>query len=294
MRPQIMIAVLFMSLLIQLTGCFRWKEDFSFVEPSLPPSETVRLLEEANTIANRVDNARELRKAIDAYKRVLTADPNNYPALCFLSTFYLLLGDGYTEDKPAKIPCFQSALNYAERAMYTVPDFKARIDRDEPIWEAVDALTKDEMDAMFFWTTAVFYYYKEGLGPVGQVINYSWVKRARRVLERMTEIDPAWGGGAIYFTWGVYYLSIPEAVGGDRPLSAEYFAKAIVTGPDWLLNRWGRARYFHIKMGNPIEFKEDLAWVLAQDITEAPGHFAWNAYFQTDARDLLDHSDDYF
>ena len=110
----------------------------------------------------------------------------------------------------------------------------------------------------------------------------------------MTEIDPAWGGGAIYFTWGVYYLSIPEAVGGDRPLSAEYFAKAIVTGPDWLLNRWGRARYFHIKMGNPIEFKEDLAWVLAQDITEAPGHFAWNAYFQTDARDLLDHSDDYF
>ena len=110
----------------------------------------------------------------------------------------------------------------------------------------------------------------------------------------MAEIDPDWGGGAIYFTWGVYYLSIPEAVGGDRTLSAEYFDKAITTGPDWLLNHWGRAKYFHVKMRNPNEFKEDLTWVLAQDIAEAPGHFAWNAYFQEDAKDMLDRFDDYF
>jgi tetratricopeptide (TPR) repeat protein len=283
-----------LSLLIQLTGCFRWKPDFSAVEPTLPRSEITRLLDEANTLGNRANNSDKPRKAIGAYEKVRTADPNNYDALCFLSTFYLLLGDGYTQDKTAKISYFQLAMNYAERAMYTHPDFRARIDRGERIWEAVDALTTNEMDAMFFWTTAVFYYYKEGLGPVGQVINYTWVKRARRVLERMTEIDPNWGGGAIYFTGGVYYLSIPEAVGGDRTLSAEYFAKAITTGPEWLLNRWGRAKYFHVKMKNPDEFKEDLAWVLAQDIAEAPGHFAWNAYFQNDAQDMLDRFDDYF
>jgi len=294
MRYQVPKGLFLIFMLIQLSGCFTWKPDFSEIETKLPRSDTRKLLEQANTFAEEANSEDELRKAIHAYGKVLTADPDNYDALCFLSTFYLLLSDAYTKDKRIKVSCFHFAMNYAERAMYTHPGFKALIDQGTRIWDAVNALTTDEMDAMFFWTTAVFYYYKEGLGAVGQVINYAWVKRARLVLERMTEIDPNWGGGAIHFTWGIYYLSIPEAVGGDRELSAKYFAKAITTGPDWLLNRWGRAKYFHVKMRNPNEFKRDLAWVLAQDIRKAPGHFAWNSYFQKDAKDMLDHFDDYF
>jgi hypothetical protein len=110
----------------------------------------------------------------------------------------------------------------------------------------------------------------------------------------MTSIDPDWNGGALHFTWGVYYLSIPESIGGDRKKSAAFFSKAIEVGPDRLLNRWGRAKYFHVKMKNPQGFREDLEWVLAQDAGRSPVHAAWNAFFKRDARQMLDTMERYF
>jgi tetratricopeptide (TPR) repeat protein len=280
--------------ILTITGCFRWKSDFSTPFPSLPQTQAQILLEEANILADQAGDREKLIAAIEAYKKVLEADPNNYHALCYLSTYHLLLGDGYTSKKSHKVKSFKAALGYSERAMYTNPAFKELINEGASVWEAVDSLTIREMDAMLFWTTAVFYYYKEGLGVLGQIINYPWVNRARKVLERMTELDPDWGDGEVHFTWGVYYLSIPEVAGGDRDLSAEYFQKAIEANPRWLLNRWGRAKYFHVKMRNPQQFKEDLKWVLTQDIHKAAGPYAWNAYFTKDARTMLDNFEDYF
>ena len=147
---------------------------------------------------------------------------------------------------------------------------------------------------MFFWVNAVFYSYKEGQGFIGQMINFRWMKRAKQVMEHMTSIDPDWGGGALHFTWGVYFLSIPESIGGDRKKSAQYFRKAIEIGPKNLLNRWGRAKYYHIKMNNPQGFREDLEWVLSRDIQQSAGHPAWNTFFVKDARRLLDTMDRYF
>ena len=284
------------SVIVTLTvsGCFRWQSDFSAQIPTLPQTKAQTLLKEAGILADQADDREKLISAIEAYERVLLADPHNYQALCYLSTYHLLLGDGYSTRKSDKIRNFKAALGYSERAMYTNPAFKKLIDQGTPVWQAVDSLTIQEMESMLFWTTAVFYYYKEGLGVLGQIINYSWIKRARKVLEHMTEIDPDWNGGSIHFMWGVYYLSIPVSVGGDRELSAQYFQNAIETGPDWLLNRWGRAKYFHIKMDNPQQFKEDMEWVIAQDLQKVSGPYAWNVYFMQDARKMLDRFDDYF
>lgn len=248
-----------------LSGCFSWKADLTPRSPSRPLTEAQAWLEEADRLAGRADGAENLLSAIRAYEKALEADPECYPALCFLSTYYLLLGDGYTTKVSGKIAHFRTALAYSERAMATHPEFRARIERGDKVWEAADSLTVGQMEAMFFWTTGVFYYYKEGLGPFGQMIHFPWIQRARRVLERMTELDADWGGGGIHFTWGIYYLSIPLAVGGDRKRSEECFSRAVEVGPDRLLNRWGRAKYFHVKMRRPRQFKEDLEWVLSMD-----------------------------
>jgi tetratricopeptide (TPR) repeat protein len=279
---------------LTVTGCFQWQSDFSPHVSSLPRSNAQTLLEDADGIAGRADDKGTLMQAIEAYKQVLRADPHNFEALCYLATYHLLLGDGYSTGKANKIRNFKAALGYSERAMYTNPAFKKLVDQGTPVWQAVNSLSIQEMEAMLFWTTAVFYYYKEGLGVLGQILNYAWIKRARNVLEHMTDLDPDWNGGSIHFLWGVYYLSIPVSVGGDRELSAEYFQKAIETGPDWLLNRWGRAKYFHVKMDNPLQFKQDLQWVLAQDLQKTSGPYPWNAYFIKDARTMLDHYEAYF
>lgn len=291
---KLILLIVCIIVVLTVSGCFQWQSDFSTHISSLPQTKAQTLLEDANRLADQADDREKLITAIEAYKQVLQADPNNYQALCYLSTYHLLLGDGYSAGKSHKIRNFKAALGYSERAMYTNPAFKKLIDQGTPVWQAVDSLTIQEMESMLFWTTAVFYYYKEGLGVLGQIINYSWIKRARNVLEHMTGLDPDWNGGSIHFMWGVYYLSLPVSVGGDRELSAEYFQKAIETGPDWLLNRWGRAKYFHVKMDNPQQFKEDLEWVLAQDFQKASGPYAWNAYFIKDARTMLDRFEDYF
>ena len=183
---------------------------------------------------------------------------------------------------------------YAEGAMFTNPSFRQCIQLGEPTWDACRVLGVREMDAMLFWVNAVFYSYKDGQLPMGQVLNFRWVQRARQVMDHMTSIDPDWGGGVLHFTWGVYYLSIPESIGGDRKKSAEFFSKAIEVGPDRLLNRWGRAKYFYVKMKNPRGFREDLEWVLSRDVGQSPGNAAWNAFFVRDAKQMLDTMDSYF
>ena len=284
---------LLVSMLL-INSCVRWSSVSISETPSLPSADADRLYNQAIQLYNLADEADKIEQAIKAFKQVLKADPVHYDALSSIGNLHILLGDAYSSKKSKKIDHFRSALIYSELAMYTNPEFKASVDGGAPVWEAARFLTKRELNAMFYWTTALFYYYKEGLNGFEQMIEYRWVKRAKQVLDIMTDLDPEWGGGGLYFTWGIYYLSIPESVGGDRKLSAEYFQKAIDTGPDWLLNRWGRAKYYHVKMQNPMDFKEDLQWVVNQDIKLSKGPYPWKAYFMRDAQTMLDHMEDLF
>jgi hypothetical protein len=275
-------------------GCMMWQPHW----PDLPAASTQAIaskrIDEADRLGLRADSRISINTAVAAYQAVLDADPGNYQAFVNLAQLHLLLGDGYATSITEKKAFFQKAMVYAEGAMFTNPSFRQCIQQGEPTWEACRVLGAREMEAMLFWVNAVFYSYKEGQSVFGQVINFRWVQRARHVMDHMTSIDPDWGGGVLHFTWGVYYLSIPESIGGDRKKSFEFFDKAIEVGPDRLLNRWGRAKYYHVKMHNPRGFREDLEWVLAQDVGRSPGNAAWNAYFMRDARQLLDTMDHYF
>ena len=225
---------------------------------------------------------------------VMRKGPDHYPSLITLAHLYLLYGDGYVNDPSDQGAYFQKSLQYCQEAMRTNPLFEQAISDGRSPWEASGLLTVDEIDAMVFWATGVFYYYKECLGPVGQMINYPWIRRAQTMLKAAEKLDPDWGGGMIYLSWGLYYLSLPDAVGGDKVKSARYFNKAIETGPEWLIHRWARGKYFHVKMQNKAAFAGDLQWVLDQDIETARDHMAWKRFFKSDARQLLDRKDELF
>lgn len=271
-----------------------YQSHWGAVRADHPERDVTRLLELANARADKADTRVGVRESIQAYEEVLNDDPRSYQALSSLSHLYLLLGDEDGNGIPQKKEFYLKAITYAEHAMYINQEFRHLIDKGEQVWEAVSVLTEREMEPMLFWTTGIFYYYKDCLGPAGQVINFHWIRRAKSVLQRMSAIDPDYAGGAVHFSWALYYLSIPESVGGDREKSEELFARAIETGPNRLLNRWGRAKYFHTKMKNRDEFIEDLQWVIAQDITKAEGHFAWNSFYKRDAERMLQQVDTLF
>lgn len=275
-------------------GCMMWHPQWPNLSTASMQTDVSGRLEEATRLGRLADSQSDIATAVAAYQSLLEVDPEHYQAFVNLAQLHLLMGDGYATSISEKRAYFQKAMVYAEGAMFTNPSFRKSIQRGQPTWEACRVLSVQEMEAMFFWVNAVFYSYKEGQGFIGQVINFRWIQRAKQVMDHMTSINPDWGRGVLHFTWGIYFLSIPERMGGDRKKSSEYFRKAIEVGPNELIHRWGRAKYYHVKMKNPQGFRDDLEWVLSQDVRQSPGDAAWNAFFVRDARRLLDTMDSYF
>jgi len=286
--------VLCLSMVFLGAGCFSWQPEWRLPAAPAAGQYVGGLQTHADALFARAVDRTALEEAIHAQQDLCRADPGNRGALALLANQQILLGAAYAGGAAEREQAYLEAMQMAAGALYLNPEFQRRVDGGEPLWEAVGALQQEDLDAMGFWVTALFYWYKDCQGGIGQLVNFRWVGRARRVMERMTELDPEWGHGLLHFTWGIYYLAIPEAVGGDRKLSEDYFRRAGASGPNWLQPRWGRGRYFHIKMGNKEKCREDLEWVLAQDVGTAGGPYAWRVYIQRDAGELLADLDRYF
>jgi len=289
-----MLKIILLLTTVLLSGCFSWQPDWKLPAVKSPGKDISILSEHARDLFAHADNRQMLLLAMQVQREAIMAEPENKEALALLANQNILFGAAYAKNANEREEAYLEAMQIAAQALYANPVFRKRVDRGESLWEAVDTLKKDDLDAMGFWVTALFYWYKDCQGAIAQALNFRWIGRARQVMERMTQLDPDWGHGMLHFTWGIYFLAIPEAVGGDRELSATYFEKAIATGPNWLQHRWGRGRYYHIKMGNKEECRKDLEWVLAQDISQAGGPYAWRYYIQEDARKILDNLENYF
>lgn len=269
------------------SGCVSWQPQWD--RPAAPDAgkDPSPLLQKAERLSLTAGDRSELLAAIAAYESVLDVDAADFTALTNLGHLYILLGAGYTGGRSEKIRHYQTARRHNEWAMYTNAAFRARMDRGEKPWEACEVLTRREVPAMFYWVTAVLYHFKEGMSLPGKVANRQWIEWCGIFLHRIEEIDPTWGGGGVQFSLAIYYGVLPAALGGDRQLSDTYLARSIEIGPHWLINRWGRAKYFHVRDRNRTGFEEDLRWVVAQDIHEAGGVYPWKVYFQRDARKML-------
>ena len=276
------------------SGCVSWQPDWD--RPDLRPagSETAALLKQAERLSLTAGNRSSLQAAIAAYESVLERDSSDFNALTNLGHLYILLGAAYTTDRSEKIRHYRTARRYNEWAMYTNAEFKARMDEGDKPWEACEVLTQREVPPMFYWVTAVLYRFKEGMSLPEKVVNAKWIGWCGVFLKRIEAIDPNWGGGGVQFSLAIYYGALPKSKGGDRQLSDTYLARSVEIGPGWLLNRWGRAKYFHVRDGNRSGFEDDLHWVIAQDIHRAGGVYAWKVYFQRDAQQMLAAVDQYF
>jgi hypothetical protein len=277
-----------------LSGCMSWQPDWDRSVSPAAGKDVSPLLEQADQLLLTTDSRSELLATIYAFESVLEADVANINALTNLGHLYILLGAAYTTDRSEKIEHYQTARRYNEWAMYTNPSFQARVDGGEKPWEVCEVLTQREVPAMFYWVTAVMYHFKEGMSLPGKVVNKKWVEWCGVFLHRIEDIDPEWGGGGVQFSLALYYGILPKALGGDRNRSDVYLARSIEIGPNWLINRWGRAKYFHVRDGNQLEFEKDLQWVIAQDIQRAGGIYPWKVYFQRDANEMLAAVDQYF
>lgn len=243
---------------------------------------------EARRLGEAIDSPESARAAIAAWEAIAAGQPDQPEAWIELATLRLLEGAAYRQRAKDRLTCYVAALQDCERAMATNPEFLRRIRQGEKPWEAVGALGPREMGAMNFWSTGVFYIFRDCLGLLGRIRHVRLMDGAKAMLVRMDAIDPSWEDYVSTFSWGIYYLAMPPSRGGDRVRARECFAAAVAHGTHRTLPLWGRAKYFSLARGETAAARADLALVVARDLDGLGGNRSWNRYFKNEAVALLE------
>lgn len=269
-----------------LVSCTTFKHSWN--EPNMKMgADPIQAMGKAQLMESVAASADEVKSLIEAYKDVERADPMNYTALWKIGNYHILMGAAHSTKRKDKKYHYREAVKYCERAMFTHAEFRNEISNGADITEASAKLTTAEIDAMGYWYTARFYYFSECLHPLGRVINTKIVIENNKIIEQIDKLNPNWAGGGNYFSRGLYYIAVPERFGGSKQRSEEEFSKAVEIGPDFLVNRWGRAKYLYHLTGNNEGYHSDLQWVISQDPHKGGNPYPWNVYFQEDAKKML-------
>ncbi len=286
--------IISLIMLIFLSSCVSWKQGWQTVTQEKTAESAKDFLQQARALEKKADSKEKLEKLINLYRTAAEIDPDNYYALWKTGNYYLLMGSAYSDKKREKKKNYMECFKFCERAMYTNKAFRQAVDKGAEVWEAVDKLTINEVDAMGYWYTAIFYYFKDCLSAFGRIFNTKLIIHNNIMIERIDTLDPDWAGGGNYFSKGIYYVAVPEKFGGSKEKAAEYFQKAIDVGPNYLVNRWGRAKYLYTVIGDEEGFINDLTWVMEQNPHKAENPYPWNVYFQRDSKEMMQDIDKIF
>ena len=286
--------IIIMVLILIISSCASFKPGWKNTDISMKSGDAKLLLEKALELENKASTGEQVLELIKAFKLVVDADPENYEALWRIGNYNILMGAAYCEKRKDKKFHYKEAIQYCEKAMYLNPSFKQQVENDVNVWDAVNQLDKNYIDAMGYWYTARFYYFKECLGKFGRLFNTKMVIKNNLVIARIDSLNPDWAGGGNYFSRAIYFIAVPEKFGGSKTKAAEEFEKAIIAGPAFLVNRWGRAKYLYSLIGNKEGYVDDLNWVLVQNPHNSGNTYPWNVYFQNQAKLMLSEVDKVF
>jgi hypothetical protein len=276
--------------LLLLSGCALRREPvWSQAGADRPSERTASLFAAAREAFDTAADGGAVDRAITLHEAVLKENPGHYPSRVEAANLYILKGTAYTASASTKSEAFRQAMNHAELAMYTNPGFKAQVDAGRQPWEAAGALGAAEVEAMYFWVTALQYEFKEGMSLPSKIINISWLPRALVFLDRIEVVAPDFGGGGVEVAKMICLHVLPKSRGGSKAKAAEYMQKAIAKSEGRLLARWARGKYYLPAKGEKGAAAADLMWVAAQDPKAFRDPFPWRVHFQEDARRILGH-----
>jgi len=274
--------------LVGFSGCAmqppsHWQD----ARPDIEVPESEALVREAQRLYEVSTDRESLLSSITAFEKALVKNPGDYTTLAALSTQYILLGTAYTKQRGEKSRHFNQAMRYAELSMYSNEAYKQRVSSGTPIWDATEALEKAQVEAMFFWVTAVQYDFKEGMNMVATIVNVRWMAHGLKFLDRIEQVAPGFGGGGVEFAKVICYLVLPKSMGGSESMADEYMRRSITRSDGWLLPRWARGKYYYEVKGEPGKARVDLEWVASQNLEHFNDPIPWKVHFQENARELL-------
>ncbi len=281
-------AIALITICLIFSACVSFDKGWKYMAEKESNENIAELIEKAIRLEETASTREDVKEIVSLYMQVEKTDPENYFALWKAGNYNLLLGAAHADSKRDKKHYYRESIKYSEKAMFTNDSFKAAVLGGETIVSAAKHLSKNEVDAMGYWYTARFYYFKECMTSLRRAFNTKIVIENNEIIALIDKLDPNWAGGGNFFSRALYYIAVPERFGGSKEKAAEEFNKAIEVGPDYYVNKWGRAKYLYSITGNKEGFVSDLKWVIEQDPKKGGNPHAWNVYFQKDAKKMLE------
>jgi predicted anti-sigma-YlaC factor YlaD len=158
--------------------------------------------------------------------------------------------------------------------------------------EAMAPFGKEDVPTLYW--AAVGWVAAFGVNPFDMDLGQT-LPQTKAMIERVAELEPGYGKGALDVFYINYYGSLPDYIGGDAAKAREHFARAqAVSGATDTSSLMALATTVCVKDQNAAEFRELLERVLAFDPESSPPNRLINTLNRRKARWLLDHIDDFF
>jgi predicted anti-sigma-YlaC factor YlaD len=171
------------------------------------------------------------------------------------------------------------------------PSFLARL-KARQYKEALAPFGKE--DVPFLYWAAVGWVGAFAVNPFDMTLGQALPQTAA-MMERVSELDPGYGRGAIHVFYINYYGSLPDYMGGSAAQARDHFEKAQRTAGDADTSAlMALATTVCVKEQNYKEFRSLLRQVLEFDVDKSPENRLVNVVNRRKARWLLDHADDLF
>ena len=231
-----------------------------------------------------------LQKSIDLLEALLESEPGHQEALTLLSRSYYFMADGYTADPEAKKPIFEMGTYYGERAMAADSAFKAEIEQGKKKSEAVSALQKDDIMAIY-WTASNLGKWARGQG-FATLVKYKGYVAAMMTQALALDETAFYAGPPRY--WGAYYAAAPGFAGGDMGKAREMFEKTKSMNPEYLGTYVLYADYYAKKVQDKDLFRSLLQHVLDTPADVLPEMLPEQNVEKQKAQRLMDTIDDLF
>jgi tetratricopeptide (TPR) repeat protein len=242
-------------------------------------------IEKAKELFSQRHERPKLEEAIKILEEGLSRE-KDYQGAVLLSRAYYLLAE-YAENNNQRLDWYDKGVKAGEVALNLVPQYTASFTSSKKEEEAVKAVTKENIDAVY-WTAANLARWAKFTSFTKKISSKA---RVRYLWDKVTELDPTYFYGGSYRFFGGYFALVPTITGEQDPKkSKENFDKAIEVAPEYLETKVLMAEAYctHQKIKDRELFKSLLNDVMSADLNAHPAIYAENVIAQQKAKKLLE------
>jgi hypothetical protein len=215
---------------------------------------TEAVAEAERRFAGRADE-KELRAAIEAWRRAVTLRDDDAQSYLMLARASYLLADGFLlfDGRTAEaVDALEASFQAADRGLRArFPEYEKIRKVGGEVDQAALRLGKEAAPFLYWYALSLIRWADQK----GRFTAARVYERVFRLIEMVRGLDPHLDGAGPDRFFGGARAEAPKIAGGSMPESRKFFERALALEPDYLENHLQFARYYANKAGDEKLFE---------------------------------------